>query len=80
MNDLEVFRSARPVVTPLDDATADAIHRAVFGVGQLTWTTPRPWQRLAAMAACVATLAAVLVAIVSVRRGEGTNHRVGHDG
>jgi len=67
MNDLEVFRSARPTVTPLDEATADAIRRAVFGVSQHTAPTPRRWRRVMAMAACAATVAAVSVVVASWR-------------
>ena len=68
MNGLEVFRDARPAVAPLDDASTDAIHQAVFG-GALPARPPSPpWRRAAAAVACVAGLAVGAGVVASVRR------------
>ena len=67
MNGLEVFRNARPVVAPLDDATADAIHQAVFGGTRPGRPPSSGWSRLVVAAACVAGLAIGVSVVASVR-------------
>lgn len=71
MNDLDVFRRARPDIAPLDEATAEDIRRAVFGAGTPTRTSVSRLNGRRVMAVAVA-LAASAALFIAVTRGDGT--------
>ncbi|MEQ1699053.1 MAG: hypothetical protein ABMA25_03035 [Ilumatobacteraceae bacterium] len=71
MNDLDIFRRARPDIAPLDDTTAEEIRRAVFGAGTSTRTAARRMTARRALTAALAVASTAALA-VSVTRGDGT--------
>lgn len=71
MNDIDLFRRARPDIAPLDEPTAEEIRRAVFGAGTSARTAARRMTARRALTAVLAVASAAAL-VVAVTRGDGT--------